>query len=140
MLQDHANLAVLLFTLHRLDGDRSEEHRNHTGTSQLFFFVQLTKAATWAALARVLAQTGKLATPRVLYTYGRVGVDYLTGAAAAASSPRAAVGGNRARTSPVTSLLCYGDLTPQKPSLMYYVSLHSLTTLTRNSYRSFMNL
>lgn len=27
VLQDDANLAVFLFTLHRLDGDRSEEHR-----------------------------------------------------------------------------------------------------------------
>lgn len=55
-----------------------------------------------------------------------------------ASSPRAAVGGARARTSPVTSLLCYGDLTPQKPSLMRYANLHSLTTRQRNSYRSIM--
>lgn len=103
------------------------------------FFLFVTLAATMlAALARVLAHTGKLATPRVLYTYDRVDGEYLTGGKATASLPRAAVGGDRTRTSPVTSLLCYGDLTPQKPSLMRHVNLHSLTTHDRNSYWSFM--
>lgn len=104
------------------------------------FFVWITVATTLAALARVLAHTGKVAAPRGLYTYGRVGGAYLTGAggATAASSPRAAVGGDRARTSPVTSLLCYGDLTPQKLLLMRHANLHSLTTRQGNSYWSIM--
>lgn len=95
MLQDHANLAVFLFTLHRLDGDRSEEHRNSgTDTSQLLFDIVLLwqrrqPTATHAAQARVLAQTDNWRVNEarsVQYTYSQAGGEYLTGSAAVASA------------------------------------------------------
>lgn len=92
----------------------------------------------WRAFWRRLANW-----QRVLYTYGRPSGDYLTGGAAAAtaSKPRAAVGGDRARTSPVTSLLCYGDLTPHCESpTTCHSNLHSVVTNCKKEtliYRSY---